>query len=124
MIFCENIVFIISSIIFVLSFFTSVILLKYYDTIPFTKKNIVFYLSHFLVCDLGCGIMVLVSCIINMICTNCTYIYVTLPFPLEFHSDELHSIWSNSNCNGNYSAGILFYFNLYFPFNYYYHQSY
>ena len=52
-------------------------------------------------------------------------LYVTLPyFPLEYHSDELHSNWSNSNSNGNCSAGILFYFNLHLSFDYYYHQSY
>ena len=58
---CEFIILIISFSFFLISFLTSIILLKYYDTIPYTKKNIVFYLSHLLVCDLGCGIMVLVS---------------------------------------------------------------
>ncbi len=42
---CEFIVLLISLSFFFLSFLTSIILLKYYDTILYTKKNIVFYLK-------------------------------------------------------------------------------
>ena len=51
-------------------------------------------------------------------------VYLIVPFPLEYNTDELHSFWSNSSATCSCSACILFYCNLHISFNYYYHQSY